>query len=114
MKTKKTNDICVRCKKNKATITYANSILDWTHGFAQRICKECYDKEKRSNTWYKEGRKESIEDEIKFLKSLLQDKTQKKLSKARTQDTGRKTIPDMYDRIIKERVRLLDSQLRLN
>jgi hypothetical protein len=45
--------------------------------------------------------------EIQFLKSLLQNKQQKKLSKARTQDTGRKTIPDMYDQKIKARIKEL-------
>ena len=34
--------ICNRCKKNTATITFANSILDWTHGYAEQICKDCY------------------------------------------------------------------------
>lgn len=57
-----------------------------------------------------EARKELIEDEIKFLKSLLQTRQQKKLSKARTQDTGRKTIPDLYDIRIKERIKELEKK----
>lgn len=48
--------------------------------------------------------------EMQFLKSLLQTKDQKRLSKARTQDTGRKTIPDMYDRKIKERIKELQKK----
>lgn len=49
---------CTRCKKNKATITFANSMLDWTHGFAKRICQECYDKQMKASEWYKQGYKD--------------------------------------------------------
>ena len=105
---RKNDGLCVRCRKNKATITYTNSILDWTHGFVEHICQECYDKQKKENSWYKAGRNEFIQEEIIFLKSMLQTKAGKELSKARTQDTGRKTIPDIYDRKIKERVRFLE------
>lgn len=52
--------LCQRCKKNKATINYTDSIMSYTHGFVEHICQECYDKIKHENTWYKEGRKETI------------------------------------------------------
>lgn len=111
--------LCQKCKKNKATITYANSILDYTHGFSESICQGCYDKIKKDNTWYKEGReecrKEFMQEEIKFLKTMLQTKGQKELSKARTQDTGKNTIPDIYDIKINRRIkelRKLDKKIR--
>jgi len=110
MKTKNKKEpirFCSRCKKNKATITYANSVMDFAHGFSERICQTCYDNQKKANGWYKAGRVEAIDEEIKFLDSLLQDKTQKKLSDARRQDTKRNTIPDLYDIKIKKRIKTL-------
>lgn len=104
----KYKELCVRCNKNKATITYATSVLDWSHGYGERICRECYDKQKEESPWYIEGRNDRIDEEILFLKSMLQTKGQKALSQARTQDTGRATIPDMYDRKIKERINQLE------
>lgn len=61
--------LCSRCKKNKATINYTDSIMSYTHGFIERICQECYDKMKHENAWYKEGRK----DVMKELKKLKMD-----------------------------------------
>jgi superfamily II helicase len=58
--------LCQRCRKNKATINYTDSIMSYTHGFVEHICKSCYDKIKKSNTWYKAGRKEIL-DEVKKL-----------------------------------------------
>ena len=43
---------------------------------------------------------------------MLQNKTMKHLSRARTQDTGRATIPDVYDRNIKERIKYLKKCLK--
>lgn len=100
----KYNDLCVRCKKNPATMTYAVSVTDWTHGHGERICQECYDKQKKESAWYIEGKKCAMQEEMKFLRSLLQTRSQKDLSQARTQDTHRATIPDMYDNKIKERI----------
>ena len=60
--------ICNRCKKNKATLTYADSVLGWTHGFTEEICQECYDKEMRGNTWYKKGR----QDKAREIKEAIQ------------------------------------------
>jgi hypothetical protein len=58
---KKNDGLCARCHKNKGTITYAESILDWNHGFSEFICMECYNKIKHNNTWYKEGFKEGYD-----------------------------------------------------
>jgi len=64
---KKVDDgICSRCRKNKATINYTDSIMCYTHGFIENICQECYDKMKHKNTWYKEGKKETL-DKVKKL-----------------------------------------------
>lgn len=53
---------CERCKINKATINYTDSLMSYAHGFVEHICRECYDKEKHSNTWYKEGYKDGFKD----------------------------------------------------
>lgn len=36
------NDICRECEKHPATIDFAESVLAWTHGFTERICKCCH------------------------------------------------------------------------
>jgi len=33
---------CQTCKKRKVDIEYAESALDWSHGFKKMICNECY------------------------------------------------------------------------
>ena len=112
MKTKNKKEpmqLCSRCKKNEATITYASSIMDFAHGFSERICQTCYDNQKKANGWYKAGRVEAIDDEIKFLNSLLQTPSQKKLSNFRRQDSERNTIPDIYDIKIKKRIKILET-----
>jgi len=47
--------LCVRCKKNKATLQYAQGYLEATHGFIEYICQECYDKIRDNNPWFQEG-----------------------------------------------------------
>jgi hypothetical protein len=59
--------LCSRCRKNKATINYTDSIMSYTHGFIERICQECYDKMKHENNWYKAGRKEVLKEVEKIL-----------------------------------------------
>jgi hypothetical protein len=59
--------LCSRCQKNRATVNYANSILDWNHGFGERICQTCYDKIKHENSWYKEGRKDMYDEVITMI-----------------------------------------------
>ena len=51
----KEGDICTRCKKNKATLVYTNSQMDFIHGFTEKICQECYDKQMKESDWYKQG-----------------------------------------------------------
>ena len=55
MKIKSNDNLCQRCKKNEATLNYADSYLNATHGFIEHICQECYDKIRDNNAWYKEG-----------------------------------------------------------
>jgi methanogenic corrinoid protein MtbC1 len=64
-KDKSNKDICEICKKNKATMNYADGFMEYTHGFIQRICRGCYNKKMESNTWYKQG----VEDGKKEVKS---------------------------------------------
>lgn len=61
-------ELCVRCKKSKATLTYSNSQMDMIHGFTERICQECYDKQVKESNWYKQGFKEGKQEtETKIL-----------------------------------------------
>jgi len=45
---------CDDCKTHKATIPFANSTMDFVHGFALNICRCCY--LKRVETAYNETR----------------------------------------------------------
>jgi hypothetical protein len=68
---KKIDDgLCQRCRKNKATINYTDSIMSYTHGFVEHICKSCYDKIKKSNIWYKAGRKEMLKEVKKMIDKM--------------------------------------------
>ncbi len=67
-------------------------------------CQGCY------RLGEKAGKEEGKREELKFLRSILQSKNIKELSKVRTQDTGRKTIPDMYDAIIKQRIKQIEKE----
>lgn len=35
-------DKCQVCKKRFARITFALSMLDWSHGSSTRMCRQCY------------------------------------------------------------------------
>lgn len=72
MKNKKLG-LCSRCKKNKATLTYAESMTDFTHGFSQEICQNCYDEIKHANIWYQGGRKEALGVFEKILSNLVKE-----------------------------------------
>jgi len=68
--TLKENDICTRCEKNKATLIYTDSQMDFIHGFTEKICQECYDKQMKESNWYKQGiqsERARIKEEIKKL-----------------------------------------------
>ena len=58
---------CERCKFNKATINYTDSVMSFAHGFVEHICGDCYNKEKHENTWYKEGYKDGWDDCLKSI-----------------------------------------------
>lgn len=34
--------ICQDCGKREAKITFADSVLSYTHGFGREICRQCY------------------------------------------------------------------------
>lgn len=48
-------ELCVRCEKNEAVLTYADSFMDFSHGFTERICQDCFDKQGKGSEWYKRG-----------------------------------------------------------
>ena len=62
--------LCLRCKKNQATMQYAESSLSLAHGFMEEICQECYDKQMEESDWYKKGKAKTQEKELEFLKSI--------------------------------------------
>ena len=35
---------CQICKEVEEEMTYAESVMDFTHGFTKKICKSCYKK----------------------------------------------------------------------
>jgi hypothetical protein len=77
---KKVDDgLCSRCRKNKATINYTDSIMSYTHGFVEHICKNCYNKIKKSNIWYKSGKKEILDNEIKWLEKYINETTKMRI-----------------------------------
>ena len=91
IKMTKEKDLCVRCKKNKSTITFANSTMDYIHGFKENICKRCYDKIRDKNSWFQQGKKigrqgqkkdvlKLIDEDIKIQKKFLKKQPQNKKS----------------------------------
>ena len=72
---KKQEEICVRCKKNKATLTYTDSPLSFAHGFTSRICQECYNKQAESSNWFKDGYNKAIQEDIAFLEKYIDETT---------------------------------------
>ena len=51
----KEQELCVRCKKNKSTMTFAEGYMDYVHGFREKICDECYNKIIIEHPLYKRG-----------------------------------------------------------
>ena len=45
--------ICQRCKKNKATIQFAEGSLALSHGFVEYLCEDCYKKMQREHPLWK-------------------------------------------------------------
>ena len=59
MKTEKKDlGICVKCKKNKATIQFTEGAMAFAHGFVENICQNCYDKMQKETPLYKKAVKE--------------------------------------------------------
>ncbi|KKM97760.1 hypothetical protein LCGC14_1164700 [marine sediment metagenome] len=50
---------CTECGKRKWKIDYAKSLMEWTHGFTKKICRQCYI--------------EIIERELKKIKANLKE-----------------------------------------
>jgi uncharacterized protein YwgA len=65
--------LCVRCKKKKSTITYADSILSYSHGFSENICKTCYNKIRDENPWYKDGLKAGKQEAFKEVERMIDE-----------------------------------------
>lgn len=75
MKTEKELGICVRCKKNKATLQYAEGTMAVAHGFVENICQECFDKmQKATPLWKKaiEERNTEVKQAIEKLKLIYE------------------------------------------
>ena len=34
--------LCLDCEQHKGTVDFCSSVLEWTHGFAIKICQCCY------------------------------------------------------------------------
>ena len=71
----KKEDICGRCKKNKATIDFTESSLHFSHGFIERICKKCFEKIQKEHPLYKkaykQGQKDLYEHYFKGIKNPM-------------------------------------------
>lgn len=79
-------ELCERCKKNKATITFAESVLNYAHGFYEDICQECFDKEQKKSPLYKKAYKQGQKDQLLECADLHQsimEKERKKVEKLR-------------------------------
>jgi hypothetical protein len=68
--------LCVRCKKNKAVMKYADGYLEMAHGFIENICQECYDKMKERNPWYLEGKQLAFEKVLKIIEHEIENEKQ--------------------------------------
>ena len=68
--------VCVRCKKNKATLVFTESVLNYIHGFKENICQECYDKMSEETPLYKkafkEGKEKTKDEIIKMIEDVFE------------------------------------------
>ena len=62
-------NICVRCKKNKSTMDYCESVSDYAHGFIEKICKECFNKQKVESPLYQEVYNKALKDACSLFKN---------------------------------------------
>ena len=54
--------LCQKCKKNKATIEYAEGTMAIIHGFTEYLCQECFDKMQKATPLYKQAYKKGQKD----------------------------------------------------
>ncbi len=54
--------LCQRCKKNEATIEYAEGTMAVVHGFTEYICQECFDNQQKATPLYKKARDQAFKD----------------------------------------------------
>ena len=79
--------ICERCKKNKATIDFAEGALAVSHGFVEHLCQECFDKMQKEHPLYKlaykQGQKDLSDYYFKGMKNpmIIQGEHAKKVIK---------------------------------
>lgn len=66
---------CEDCKKREGIIEFCESVIDWTHGFKQYICRQCYIKR------IKKGLKDTQENLNKQEKLLVKEKANATSSK---------------------------------
>ncbi len=64
------NQLCQKCKKNKATIEYTEGVLAWSHGFVEYICEDCYDKMQKATPLYKQTRQQAFKDVEKVINEM--------------------------------------------
>jgi len=103
MRTAEKMKICSDCKQEPATINYAESILDLTHGFNRWICQKCYNNIRDNNIWYKQGfqagenskHKSDLQQELEFLKNILFH-----------------SLSDVTKMKIKKRINLIEKELK--
>lgn len=61
---------CENCKKRKGIIDFTESMLDFTHGFITKLCRECYIE-------IIEERKKDIDENLIEQKELLEKEKSK-------------------------------------
>ncbi len=59
---------CEICKQRRGILKFAQSMMDFTHGFTQKICRPCYIK-------ILEGTIKNCEKSLKKQKELLKNET---------------------------------------
>lgn len=63
---------CSVCGKEKDIMTYADSIMDYVHGFKKEVCEECADKLMKDSPLYQRGRRDGISEERQRLLRMIE------------------------------------------
>ncbi len=58
---------CERCKQREGILDFSQDMMSYTHGFKEKICRQCYIK-------ILEGIKKNVERSLKREKDLLNKK----------------------------------------